>query len=163
MPGKFKNIVYTYLFNYFGKGKYNDKVITGACIDLAIKVYKNGKQVQLDKEIECNDAYLCDVFKVSFDRDKGFVVTKNLKADNLFRLVYEFDKIEYEVVGYALDYLSSLPEEAEKDLPEEFKDFPCFTSMEVTEEVFKQFLAEHKDDFDISDNKNAQVPAIAFI
>ena len=35
--------------------------------------------------------------------------------------------------------------------------------MEVTEEVFKRFLAEHKNDFDILDNKNAQVPAVAFI
>lgn len=163
MPGKFKNIVYTYLFNYFGKDKYNDKVITGACVDLAIKVYKKGKQVQLNKEIKCKNTYLCDVFKVSFDRDKGFIVTKNLKADNLFRLVYEFDKIEYEVVGYALDYLSSMPEDIKESLPDELKDFPCSESMEVTKEVFKQFLAEHKNDFNISDNKNAQVPAVSFI
>ena len=62
-----------------------------------------------------------------------------------------------------MDYLSAMPEDVKESLPNELKDFPCSKSMEVTEEVFKRFLAEHKNDFDILDNKNAQVPAVAFI
>jgi len=35
--------------------------------------------------------------------------------------------------------------------------------MDVSEGKFKYFLSNHINDFDIPDNKNAQVPSVAFI
>lgn len=163
MVNEFKTIAYDYLFNYFGGDTYRGKIITGACLQLAIKAYKDGKEIKFVKEPKYNDIYWCDNFRVSFDREKVFVVKKNLKVDNLFRLVYGFDKIEAEVIGFTLDFLSSLSESEKKDLPKELQDFPCSEPMEVTEEAFKHFIMSHKDDFDISDNINAQVPSVSFI
>lgn len=45
-----KTIAYDYLFNYFGKDVFNGKVITGACVQLAIKVYKNEKEIKFIEE-----------------------------------------------------------------------------------------------------------------
>ena len=149
-----KTIVYDYLFNYFGGDTYEGRTITGASVNLAIKAYKNGKEIKSLEEPEYNDTYLSDVFKVSFDKKNLFNVERNLKADNLFRLAYGFDKIEAEIVGFEL---------YRHELPEEVEDVPCEVPIQVTEEVFRQFLMSHKNDFDIKDNKNAQVPSVAFI
>lgn len=163
MTKELKTIVYDYLFNYFGGDTYEEKIITGACVQLAIKAYKDGKEIKFAEEPKCNNTYWNHNFKVSFSKENVFIIEKNLKVDNLFRLVYGFDKIEAEVVGYTLDYLSSLSEDVKKDLPVEFKDLPCAEPMEVSEEIFRQFVMSHKDDFDITDNINAQVPSVSFI
>ena len=159
-----KTIAYDYLFNYFGGDKFKEKIITGACVQLAIWAYKEGKEVKFMEEPKpIKERYYCDIYKVSFDREKLFVMEKDLRMDNLFRIVYGWDRIEAEVVGYTLDYLDELPEEARRILPDELKDFPCSSLMEVTEDEFRDFVGRHLDDFDISDNINAQVPSIAFI
>lgn len=163
MENQLKTIVYDYLFNYFGGDTYEERIITGACVQLAIKAYKEGKEIKFAEEPKYNNIFWCDNFKVSFDRENVFVIKKNLIADNLFRLVYGFEKIEAEVIGYTLDYLSPLSENEKEDLPKELREIPCSEPMEVSEDVFKQFIMSHKDDFDITDNINAQVPSVSFI
>lgn len=163
MENKLKTIAYDYLFNYFGGDTYDGKVIVGASVQLAIKAYKNGKEIKFSEEPKHYKMYWYDIFSVSFCKKNAFIVEKNLIMDNLFRFVYGFDEIKAEVIGYSLDYSSSLSEEQEINMPKEFCDLPCSTPMEVTEEVFKQFIMSHKEDFDITDNKNAQVPSFSFI
>ena len=162
-----RTIVYDYHFNYFGKDTHDGKTITGANVSLAIHAYKNGKEVNFEngKEPTTNGRYFNEVFKVKFDRQKLFVVERNLHMDNLFRLVFGFDKIDYEIVEYSLDYLEGTSKECFPDLklPKEFENMPVSTLTEVNENEFKAFLSEHIDDFDISDNKNAQCLSVSFI
>lgn len=75
MSNELKTIAYDYLFNYFGKDMFKDKIITGASIQLAIKAYKNGEEVKFkDKEEpKANNHFYCDNFKVSFDIDKLYI------------------------------------------------------------------------------------------
>lgn len=44
-------LVYTYLFNYFGKKKFDGKIITGASIDLAIKVIKDNEMIRVTQRL----------------------------------------------------------------------------------------------------------------
>lgn len=162
-----KTIAYDYHFNYFGKDTYKGKIITGANVSLAIHAYKNGKEVKFEKgkEPTTNGRYFNEVFKVKFDRQKLFVVERNLHMDNLFRLEFGFDKIDYEVVEYSLDYFEGTSKECFPDLklPKEFENMPVSTLMEVNENEFKAFLSEHMEDFDISDNKSAQCTSFWFL
>ncbi|NFL39289.1 hypothetical protein FDB50_15515 [Clostridium botulinum] len=155
-----KTIAYDYLFNYFGKDIFKGKVITGASIQLAIKAYKNGEEVKFKEEPKANNCFYCDNFKVSFDTDKLYVIEKNIIVDNLYRIIYGWDKIDYEVIGFSLDYLDESPNE---ELQELLKGIPCSAPMEVSKEQFETFLKEHIEDFNIKDNINAQVPSISFI
>ena len=107
-----KTIVYSYLFNYFGKEKYNGRAVTGAGVDLAVKCYRRDEEVKFDDEepsvlvsIDGTEQkeYLCSVFDVLFDRKNAFKVVKNPNIDNLFRLSFGYDKIEFKVMGYFLD------------------------------------------------------------
>lgn len=164
-----KTIVYDYLFNYFGGEKFEDRIVTGASVQVAIRPYKNGEEVKFEneKELSANGKYLNSVFDVSFDRKNIFNIKRNLYVDNLFRLVYDFDEIKYEVMGFSIDTAVGLtkdvmPELAAK-LPEEFKGMPVSESTQVSEKVFRDFILNHLDDFDISDNKKAQCPSVAFV
>lgn len=148
---------------YYGKDIFKGKVITGASIQLAIKSYKNGKEVKFKEEPKANNYYFCDNFKVSFDVDKLYVIEKNMKADNSYRINYGWDKIDYEIIGFSLDYLDELPEGVREKMPVQFRNMPCSAPMEVSREEFETFLKEHIKDFNISDNINAQVPSISFI
>lgn len=158
-----KIIAYDYMFNYFGKDTFKGKVITGAGVQLAIKVYKDGEEVKFIEEPKHKNAYFNEIYKVSFVRKEMFSVQKNLKMDNLFRVVFGWDKIESEVVGYTLDYQDVMPNEIMKDMPEQFKNIPFSSQMEVSEKDFRDFLCKHIENFDISDNVNAQVPSISYI
>lgn len=160
-----KTVAYDYLFNYFGNATYNGRHITGASISIAIRVYKDGKEVKFEdsKEPTTNGRYLCDIFDVSFDRDKLFVIERNLYVDNLFRLVFDFEKIEVEIVGFYLDYLIGSGKDYVPDLPDEIANLPMSEPMEVSEEDFKKFLSDNINDFDIPDNKHAQCPSVSFI
>lgn len=162
-----KTISYSYLFNYFGGDTYKDKVISGASILIAIRAYKDNKEVKFKDEIEptTHGKYFNSVFDVCFDREKLFVIQRNLQVDNLFRLVFGFDEIKAEVIGYELNYIMGTSKECYPDLhlPKEFENLPVSTSMEVSEEEFRTFISNHIDDFDISDNKHAQCPSYAFI
>lgn len=155
-----KTIAYDYLFNYFGKDIFKGKVITGASIQVAIKAYKYGKEVKFNIEPKAKNYYYCDNFKVSFDTDKLYVVEKDTSVDNLYRTIYGWDKIDYKVIGFSLDYLDELSNEK---LPRLLKSIPCSAPMEVSKEEFDTFLKEHIEDFNIKDNINAQVPSISFI
>lgn len=151
-----KTFVYDYLFNYFGGEKYKDKIIGGACIELAIRVYKDGQEIKFLKEEEASyhipntnkHYYLSDVFDVSYNRDNEFVVQKNINAEQIMRLTLPCDKIEYEIIGYAFDC---------------FESKYCVTPINVSELEFRAFLKLHANDFDISDNKHAQVPSYGMI
>lgn len=158
-----KAIAYEYLFNYFGGDVFNGRIITGASIQLAIRAYKDGKEVKFKEEPSKHGYYYNENYKVSFDKDKLFIVEKDIKVDNFYRIVYGWDKIEYEIVGYCLDYLDKAPEDFIEKLPVEFRNLPFSTSMEVSKEEFETFLKTHIDDFNISDNINAQVPSFIFI
>lgn len=167
-----KTIVYDYLFNYFGGEKFKGKVICGACVQIAIRAYKNGEEVKFAEEPCANNRFFNEIYNVSFDRNNLFIIQKNLQIDNLYRLIYGWDKIEAEIVGYTLEFLCGvaedefkkiLMEKEFKELPEEFKSLPCTESMEVTAEEFNGFLIKHIEDFDISDNINAQVPSVSYI
>lgn len=142
-----KTIVYNYFFNYFGRDKYKGKIVCGAIINIAIIPVKECSEIKFDEgeEPHANRYYFNEVFKVSFDRNKIFTIERNLKADNSFRLIYEWERINYEIVGYTLDCIED-----------------C-VSIDVTEEEFNAFLLSHIDDFDILDNKDAQVPSVVFI
>lgn len=162
-PVEPKTLAYDYLFNYFGKDTFKGKVIAGACIQLAIKAYKGGKEVKFTEEPCYNGIYLCSVYQVCFDRDSLFRIEKRMKKDDILRIAFGWDCIKAEIAGYTLDYFDLLPDEIRKDLPEQLKDFPSSTPMEVTEEEFKSFLISHIDEFDITDNINAQVPSVSYI
>lgn len=161
-----KTIAYDYLFNYFGGDTFKGKIITGACVTLAIRPFKDGKEVKFEEKIEpsTHGKYLSEVFYVSFDRNKLFEVNRNLYADNLFRLVLGFDEIKSEIVGYGLDYYEGKSKDIFPDLDlKEFDDMPVSSVMAVTETEFRDFLSNHIDDFDMSDNQKAQVPSVSFI
>lgn len=163
-----KIIVYDYLFNYFGKDTFDGKIILGACVQLAIRAYIDDTEVKFTEEPKCylidkSYAFFNEIFNVSFDREKLFTIHKKLIVDKLFRSVFGWNKIVPEVVGYTLDCLDVIPNEIMKDMPEQFKNLPCSSPMEVSEKDFREFLSKHIDDFDILDNVNAQVPSILFI
>lgn len=139
-----KTIAYDYLFNYFGGDTFNGKIVVSASIQLAIRAYKNGKEVKFTEEPKCGNAHFDENYKISFNKKTLFSIHKDLRVDNLFRLCFGWDKIESEVIGYTLDYLDKLPDE-------------------VSESDFRNFLSSHSKDFDISDNKNAQVPSISYM
>lgn len=160
---KLKTIAYEYLFNYFGGDVFKGKIITGASIQLSIKAYKDGKEVKFEKEPNKDGCYYDKNYKVSFDKDKLFVIKKNTEVDKFYRTVYGWDKIEYEIIGYCLDYLDKAPKDFIEKIPTEFRDLPFSTSMMVSKEEFEAFLRTHIDDFNISDNINAQVPSVIFI
>lgn len=166
-----KRLAFDYLFNYFGKDTFRGKVIMGACVRLAIRVYKDEKEVKFTDEPNCKGISLHRIYTVSFDREKLFCVHKNYNAEKLFCTVFLWDKIEYEVDGYTLDYEDPLSEALLNDITDEmsedekilFLSFPCASPMEVSEKDFRYFLSSHIDDFDISDNVSAQVPSISYI
>lgn len=158
-------LVYTYLFNYFGKNKFDKKTITGAAIDLAIKVIKDNEAIEFTEEINISGRYLSDIYTVSYDREKCYQITENPQIKDLIKTGLKADNIEYSIVGYSLDYLSGfgLGEEIEKDLPIEIRNMPVSKPMEVTKDEFEKFLGANVDEFDISDNRHAQVPSYSII
>ena len=141
-----ETIGYSYRFNYFGKDLYKGKTITGATINIVIRALENEKSINLGNEITCgNDKYLSDIYTISFHEVKLYAVDKNVCIDNLFRLVFGWDQIDYEIVGFGLDYLVS-------------SNTLCYsTEMQVSKKEFETFIRSHIQDFDILDNQNAQV------
>lgn len=158
-----KSIAYDYLFYFSKEILFNGKTILGAGIQLAIRAYKDGKEVKFWNEPRYKDIHYEANYDVVFNRENLFVIEKNLIVDNLFRIVMEWDKIEAEVHGYFLDYLSCLPEEIERDIPEDLKGFSCIEPMFISEEEFRIFLIENWNDFGIPNNIRAQVPSDSFI
>lgn len=165
---KDKRIHYGYLFNYFGGANFRDKVIDGANININIRPYKDEKEVLFEEDDEVKIVtdgetyYLNDVFDVCFDRKKQFAVKRNLAVDNLFRLICGWDEIKYSVIGYEMTYPDGVVGDEMDGAPESFKNLPVSDYMSVSETEFREFLSAHAEDFDIQDNKHAQVPSVGF-
>lgn len=161
-----KRIEYDYLFNYFGGDTHDGKPVMDACLSLVIKLYKDGKEIPFEDEKEpcAHGRYLFEIFDVGFDRESLFKVSRNLRVDNLFRLIYGCDRIDYKITEYSLGLFSGYVGDMEKfkEMPN-IKDIPVSEPVTVTEEVFREFLFNHKDDFDITDNIRAQVPSMTWI
>ena len=165
-PEQPSTLVYEYLFNYFGGDKFKNKVIKGASVQLAIRVYKDGEEIKFLEEPCINNTWLCSVFSVSFDREKLYTIKRNVFKDNLLRLEFGWDEIKAKVVGYSFSYESEWTEEQLRDMsdmPDFIKELPVCEVMEVTESEFTEFVAGHIEDFDISDNVNAQVPSVSYV
>lgn len=181
---KTKTVAYDYTFNYFGGDTYDGKIVTGASITLAIRCYKEGTEVKFNENEEQSvnlvtidpisngfvpkdERWLNDVFDISFDRKEIFKIHRNIYIDNLFKLHYGYDKISYDIVGYSFDVAVGLLKDTDpsfaKDLPEGFQDAPVCEPVEVDESVFREFISSRIDDFDITDNKNAQCPSVSFL
>lgn len=158
-----KSIAYDYLFNYFGDNKFKGNIISGACLQIAIRAYKDGREIKFIEEPKYNNYYFDDIYQVSFDRERLYHIERRELIDNIFCLIYGWDEIKAEIIGYTLDYLDLPPVEILKDLPKPFCSLPSSTPQEVTEEEFRTFLINNIDEFDISDNINAQVPSISYI
>lgn len=159
-----KRIAYDYLFNYFGGDTREGRVVNGANICLNIRAYKGDEEVLFEdgNEVKAKSRYLSDVFEISFDRKNQFIVRKKIPIDNLFRLIYGWDRIEAEVIGYSLDVICGRMGDLADNIPEEFKNLPSAEPVEVSEQEFRAFLKTHADDFDILDNQSAQVPSVVF-
>lgn len=161
VPG---TLVFGHMFNYFGRDTLNGKTVAGATLDVAVRIYKEGREVVfVDEPAPQNGKQLSNVFRVSFDREKIYAIEKDLQIDNIFRLAHGWDEIHAEVVGFNLDFAGEVDSELEDALPEEHKGFPYIYSEKVSQNDFEEFLTSHADDFDISDNTCAQVLSFSLI
>lgn len=172
-----KTIAFDYTFNYFGGDMYNGRIVTGASVTLAIRCYKDGAEVKFFDQIEPyveiygissifhRKEFLCSVFEVSFNRKNIFKINRNPYIDSLFKLVYGYDKIKYDIVGYSFDVAEGLLKNIvpTNGLPKEFQDTLVCEPISITEDAFRTFISSHLEDFDISDNEKAQCPSISFI
>lgn len=159
-----KRIAYDYLFNYFGGDKWDGKIVGGSDITLNIRPYKDGKEVLFkdNEELTAANCSLSDVFTVSFDRENQFVIKKDLTADSLFRIAFGWERIEASIIKYELDVYVGKVGDEQNELPKSLQDIPIMDPVVVTEKEYRDFLASHADDFDITDNKHAQVPSVLF-
>ncbi|MGF6990418.1 hypothetical protein M2150_001679 [Lachnospiraceae bacterium PM6-15] len=161
MKNKKGALGYGYLFNYFGEGRYESKVVTGAGIEILYHVFdSNGTEIEFEEEIhlpELSGTDLSRICKVSYDEKNAYKITKNLYVDNLFRLLKGWKHITYEVVGYSIDVLIDNSSKILRNLPKSFKDLPHSEPIYVSEDEFKKFVLNNTG-FNISDNVNAQVP-----
>lgn len=154
-----KTYLACYMFNYFGGDKIDDKVIDGAGINVAFRPYKNGKLIQFFSEKDTyyeviepsriltsgrkKTIYLTDAVTVSYDREDGYKLIIDTELVERICQHFGWDKLCIEVHDVCLYYMES-----------------NFISnvYECERDVFQQFLKEHADDFDISDNRIAQCP-----
>ena len=160
-------IAYDYSFNYFGKGTYEGKPVNGASICLNIRPYKDGKEVlfEHDDEVRLGEYFLNDTYDVYFDRDRLFLVLKNEPVCKAYMDAYGWDKIEASIVGYSLDVVVGTVKDdplGAEDLPPGFQNLPVADPVAVDKDTFVAFLEVFLDDFDIPDNKPAQVPSVLF-
>lgn len=158
-----KTYVADYLFNYFGGDKVEDKIITGAEIDVAIRPYKNGKLVQFRSEKETyfslktpsrlfgeriEKIYLTSMVSVSFDRKSLYRIDVDESIKKLFCEHFGWDTIKVEAVAFGLDYAES-----------EWMSVSWYCG----KEVFDKFITNHLDEFDIKDNVYAQCPSYSWL
>ncbi|MDQ0361547.1 hypothetical protein [Breznakia pachnodae] len=161
-------LCYDYQFNYFGEKKFEGQLVTGATVSIAFHITSDdGKEQLFDEEtaIEINgeEYYLCDVISVSYDLEKGFEINPSLNQANKV-IMEKLSGIHFEVVSYSIDVLEGTLRD-NPTLSDNVKlklgsilDLPSSRSITVSEEVFMNFVC-NDEEFDISDNKNAQVPS----
>lgn len=151
-------VSYIYSFNYDGADTFNDEVINGANINIRLSAYIGNKEAKLSEELVTKDGYcLSDIVIVSFDREKQFVVKVNNEIYNSFARELGWTSFFVEEMGYGLCYESEWTEEELKTMPKGFGELPISKVMDVSEEEFRGFIADHLDDFDIPDNAKAQL------
>ncbi len=145
-----KTFGFLYYFNYFGEAEYKNRRIVGASIAIVIRVYKDGKEVKfLEEPIIINSkygfkVYLSSVLKVSIDRDLAYRVTKKIDIETAFILKFGWDKIEFEINDFYFSFSDG-----------EVSEIP----FQVEEGEFKSIISSDIEEFDISDNKSAQILA----
>ena len=91
---------------------------------------------------------LADAVRVSFDRDE---LVKLTRKEDIIKIICEhfgWDKIEISIIGYQLTY--------------EEKRFVSI-EWDCGKDVCIHFMETHKDDLDITDNRNAQCPAYRWL
>ena len=157
--------VYTasFLFNYFGGDYVGDKKIVGAGVDVAFRPYKKGQLVKfcseketyftIEKEsriigIRKEEIYLQDAVNVSFDREKLVKLTIHKDVVRTICEHFGWDKLDISISEYELDY------EERK-----YVSAPWYCG----KDTFERFLSSHKEDFDISDNRNAQCSSYGWL
>lgn len=159
-----KRIAYQYLFNYFGRESYRNQTITGAAIAINIRPYKDGREILFENNKEpCFDKlFLPDAISVSFHPETQFTITENVIAEHALCEGFGWDYITYQVTGYFFDIPYVMTEEEKAMMPDIVKDLPAVIPIDVPEHDFRAFLKEHVTDFDILDNKKAQVAGVCF-
>lgn len=158
-----KTYVANYLYNYFGGDKVEDKVITGAAIDVAIRPYKAGKLIQFRSEDETyfsievpsrlygkriEKIYLTSMVTVSFERKNIYKIVVDESIKEIICEHFGWDTIKVEAVDFSLDYSES-----------EWLSVPWYCG----KKVFEKFITDHLDEFDIADNVQAQCPAYSWL
>lgn len=157
-----KVIGYDFLFNYFGGGYFQDKLIVGAGVTIAFRPYKNGELVKFTEEPKCvvdgvsriSDKpvkmtfWLSDMIDVSFDMNDLIRVNVDVRVYDLVRTHFGWDRIDFEIAEYALDYAES-----------RYISAP----LSVSKEDWYAFLGENKQYFNISDNHHAQCPSFSWL
>lgn len=159
-----KTYLACYMFLYFGGDIFDGKVIDGAGIDVAFRPYKNGMLVQFHSEaetcfevvnpsriIECGrkeTIYFSDLVQVSYSRRNCYKLVVDEELTKMMCDHFGWDRIDIQVESFSLSY----------------KESEYMSSVfECSRDVFEDFLKAHPDDFDITDNKNAQCPAYGWV
>lgn len=158
-----KTYVCSYLFNYFGGDSIDGRKIDGVTIDVVFIPYKNNNPVRFKNKKETSfyseeksrligtrktKIDLADAVRVSFDRDE---LVKLTRKEDIIKIICEhfgWDKIEISIIGYQLTY--------------EEKRFVSI-EWDCGKDVCIHFMETHKDDLDITDNRNAQCPAYRWL
>lgn len=157
---KNKRVAYNYLFNC----RDNDNTaVVGASVLLDIRPFKHDEEILFEdaKEPSVKGCYLSDVFSMSFDPEKMLVIQKNPNTEKLFCDAYGWDHIGASAFDFALEIITGKASDYVA-LPDDFKDLPIQEPINVSQFEFMAFLKAHRDDFDIADNKPAQVSGICF-
>lgn len=141
------NIVFGYWFVWDGLSTYKGNKVDGAGVDVAVHVYKDGSEVLLDDEpLPYTDIYFSDIFDVSYHPEKGVLLEKNANIAELFQILWGYDDIRAEIVGYHLDSHRPLPEEMIRDyIPAEYRYETSSQCEEVEADEFLAFMLKNAD------------------
>ncbi|WP_373124617.1 hypothetical protein [Blautia producta] len=163
-----KTIVYDYLFNYFGGDSYGGRIVTGATVSVAFYfIDRKGEVIGFEENQEprFENDYLCNMLNVYYDREQCYKLTTTKALGELINKNTSIKSICL-VCSYSLDCdMTNTPKYHEllQDMPSFIKQIPMSEPIPVTKKEFEDFLKSHVDDFDISDNKPAQVPSVGWI
>lgn len=160
-------IGHDYSFNYFGGDRYDGKIIGGASVDVLFQCYGHNGNERLFTEKDD----ISSILDVSFDRDDAYHIDVNpfrmqetCRKYGLRDICFHVHRYcLYYVEGHLSDELKTADGEQKENIQHIMKalgDVPTQAPMQVDETVFRQFLLEHADDFDISDNMHAQTCSV---
>lgn len=162
-------IGHDYTLVYSGEAQYNGKTIFGASVEFLFQCYDRDGHEKLFAEGDD----ISSVLLVGFDRTAVCRVranpTKMKRICNKYglgsiRLCAHQYYLEYED-GHLSDELKTADEETAESILQTIQnagDLPVSAMMEVDAATFKQFLLDHADGFDNSDNRRAQTCTVFF-